>query len=166
MTTRRHTISVLVENEFGVLARIAGLFSGRGFNIDSLTVSATLDPTLSRMTIVTCGDERIIEQILRQLGRLINVIRVEDITDRDHLERELILVKVKRKEETHSKILQAVELFGGRIIDDSEGTYILEFVGDETALEKILAALKPFDILEFICSGTIAVDQGARALCE
>ena len=98
MSEQRHTISVLVENEFGVLARIAGLFSGRGFNIDSLTVSETLDSTLSRMTIVTRGEEKIIKQILRQLGRLINTIRVEDITDQDPLERELILVKIKRQE--------------------------------------------------------------------
>ncbi len=166
MSEQRHTISVLVENEFGVLARIAGLFSGRGFNIDSLTVSETLDSTLSRMTIVTRGEEKIIKQILRQLGRLINTIRVEDITDQDPLERELILVKIKRQEKNHSDILKVVELFGGRIIDDAQDTYILEFVGDGTALEKILATLKPFNILEFICSGSLAIEKGPQVLAE
>lgn len=163
---KRHTISVLVENEFGVLARIAGLFSGRGFNIDSLTVSETLDPTLSRMTIVTRGDARIIEQIIRQLNRLINVIRVEDITTRDHLERELILVKVKYSKNRHRDILTAVESFGGHLIDDLGECAILEFVGDETALAKILRSLKPFGILEFICSGTIAMEKGPAILVE
>lgn len=162
----RHTISVLVENEFGVLARIAGLFSGRGYNIDSLTVSETLDTTISRMTIVTRGSERIIEQIIKQLNRLINVIKVEDLTDRTFLERELSLIKVRRDEATHGDLLKTVELFGGRIVDDAESTYLLEFTGDDQALQKILTALRPFGILEFVSSGSIAIEQGTHVLEE
>jgi acetolactate synthase-1/3 small subunit len=162
----RHAISVLVENEFGVLARIANLFSGRGYNIDSLTVSETLDPTVSRMTIVTRGNERIIEQILKQLNRLINVIKVDDLTQKPFVERELSLIKVKRDEATHRDILKVVELFGGRIVGDEESTYMIEFTGDETALKKILDALKPYGILEFVSSGSIAIEQGASFLKE
>lgn len=160
----RHTISVLVENEFGVLARIAGLFSGRGYNIDSLTVCETLDPTVSRMTIVTGGNERIIEQILKQLNRLINVIKVDDLTHKTFLERELSLIKVKREEATHRQVLKVVEFFGGRIVGDEESTYMIEFTGDETALEKILDALRPYGILEFVNSGSIAIELGGRVL--
>lgn len=162
----RHVISVLVENEFGVLARISGLFSGRGYNIDSLTVSETLDPTISRMTIVTRGEDRIIEQIMKQLDRLINVIQVEDLRESTHVERELILVKVHREEKTHSDLLKVVEMFGGRIVDDVEDTYMIEFNGDATALKKILDALKPFDILEFVSSGSLAIEKGKRLLAE
>ena len=132
----RHTISVLVENEFGVLARVAGLFSGRGYNIDSLTVSETLESGTSRMTIVTTGSDKIIEQIIKQLNRLINVIRVENLTESSMVEREVILVKVEQVAD-HGKLFKVVELYGGRIIDDDEGTYILEFTGDSSALHKI-----------------------------
>ncbi len=162
----RHTISVLVENEFGVLVRVAGLFSGRGYNIDSLTVSPTLDQSVSRMTIVTAGNEQIVEQILKQLNRLINVIKVEDLTDGSFLERELILVKVRREESTHGELLQVVELFGGRIVGDEESTYMLEFTGDEKALEQILDKLRPFGILEFVSSGSIAIGRGTHTLEE
>lgn len=161
----RHTISVLVENEFGVLARIAGLFSGRGYNIDSLTVSETLDKGVSRMTIVTQGNERIIEQIIKQLNRLINVIRVEDLTEEDFVERQLIVVKVSRSE-NHSELLKSVEHYGGSIVDDESETYLIEFSGDHTVLEQILEALSPFGILEFICSGSIAMSKGPKVLKE
>lgn len=160
----RHTISVLVENEFGVLARIAGLFSGRGYNIDSLTVSPTMDPTISRMTIVTHGSDRIIEQIIKQLNRLINTIKVEDLTEQQFLERELILIKIPRAEQSHTELLKVIEMFGGRIVDDEEATYIVELTGDATTLDKILSALKPYGILEFVCSGSIAVSQGPKVL--
>ena len=160
----RHTISVLVENEFGVLSRIAGLFSGRGYNIDSLTVSATLDPTISRMTIVAQGNDRIVEQIIKQLDRLINVIKVDDLTQKQFVERELSLIKVKREEATHRDVLKVVELFGGSIVADEESTYMIECTGDETALKKILDALKPYGILEFVNSGSIAIEQGANLL--
>lgn len=161
----RHTISVLVENEFGVLSRVAGLFSGRGYNIDSLTVSATLEPEVSRMTIVTEGSDQIIEQIIKQLNRLINVIEVEDLTTSAMVEREVILVKVKQVVD-HGKLFEVVELYGGRIVDDEAGTYLIEFTGDSTALHKILDALKPFGILEFIRSGSIAIAKGEKIMKE
>lgn len=160
----RHTISILVENEFGVLSRIAGLFSGRGYNIDSLTVSETLDSTVSRMTIISRGSQRVIDQIIKQLNRLINVISVEDLTSQSFTERELILIKVRRQEETREELLQAVEQFGGRLVDDEHETYMFEFTGDETALSKILDTLNPFGILEFVSSGSIAIEKGIHVL--
>ena len=159
----RHTISVLVENEFGVLARIAGLFSGRGYNIDSLTVSETLEPGVSRMTIVTMGNERVIEQILKQLNRLINVIKVDDLTKLPHVERDLIMIKVERGQ-NREKLLNEVELYGGRMVDDDGGSYLLEFTGDSASLHKILEALKPFGILDFISSGSLAMAKGKESL--
>jgi acetolactate synthase-1/3 small subunit len=161
----RHTISVLVENEFGVLARVAGLFSGRGYNIDSLTVSETLEPQVSRMTIVTEGSDKIIVQILKQLNRLINVIQVEDLTAASIVDREVILVKVKQVVD-HGKLFKIVELYGGRIVADEENTYILEFTGDSSALHKILEALAPFGILEFLSSGSIAMAKGETIMKE
>lgn len=161
----RHTISVLVENEFGVLARVAGLFSGRGYNIDSLTVSETLESGVSRMTIVTAGSDQIIEQIIKQLNRLINVIRVENLTSASMVEREVILVKVEQVAD-HGKLFKVVELYGGRIIDDEEGTYVLEFTGDSSSLHEILEALKPFCILEFLRSGSIAMAKGRKIMME
>ena len=161
----RHIISVLVENEFGVLARVAGLFSGRGYNIDSLTVSETLEPGVSRMTIVTVGNEQIIEQILKQLNRLINVIRVDDLTKMPHVERDLIMIKVERGQD-HEKLLRDVELYGGRMVDDEGDAYLLEFTGDSTSLRKILEALKPYGILDFISSGSLAIAKGKVVLEE
>jgi len=160
----RHVIAVLVENEFGVLARIAGLFSGRGFNIDSLTVSETLDPTISRMTIISEGSQRVIEQILKQLDRLINVIKVEDLGEGVCLERELVLMKVQRQAKSHADFLKAVEAFGGRIVEDEAETYIVEFTGDESTLDNVLTGLKPFGILEFVCSGSLALHKGDKVL--
>jgi len=115
----RHTISVLVENEFGVLARVAGLFSGRGFNIESLSVAETLDPTLSRLTLVTRGDDQVIEQIEKQLNKLVNVIRVTDFTNTQHVERELVLIKVSADERTRGELVNIVDIFRAKIIDES-----------------------------------------------
>ena len=113
----RHTISVLVENEFGVLARVAGLFSGRGFNIESLSVAETLDPTVSRITLVTRGDDPVLEQITKQLNKLISVIQVTDFTDTEHVERELVLIKVTADEQTRGELMNIVDIFRGKIID-------------------------------------------------
>ncbi len=113
----RHTISVLVENEFGVLTRIAGLFSGRGFNIESLSVAPTLDPTLSRMTIVTSGDDRIIEQVNKQLNKLIDTIKVIDFTNEDFIEREMALIKVNAEDSTRAEILRICDIFRGKVVD-------------------------------------------------
>ena len=131
MTQGRHIFSVLVENKFGVLARVAGLFSGRGFNIDSLSVSETEDPNTSQMTIVTHGDEAIIEQIEKQLNRLIEVIRIKDITKENHVEREMILVKVAVDTAKRGEVLQIVDIFRARTIDVASESLTIEITGDE-----------------------------------
>ncbi|HSB07280.1 MAG TPA: acetolactate synthase small subunit, partial [Thermodesulfobacteriota bacterium] len=126
----RHVITLLVENEFGVLARIAGLFSGRGFNIESLCVAETLDPTVSTMTLVTRGDDQIIEQVLKQLNKLIPVIKVVDLFEKDFVEREMILVKVNAIPETREEVLRVVEIFRGKVVDVGGKTYTIEVTGD------------------------------------
>src|SRR5262249_48347623 len=131
---RKHTISVLVENEFGVLARVAGLFSSKGYNIDSLSVSETTDPTLSRMTIVTLGSDQIIEQIIKQLNKLVNVITVEDLTRERHITREMCLVKIKA--ESKEDALKAAERLGARVLENNAGAVVLEVTGDEDILQK------------------------------
>lgn len=158
----RHTISVLVENRFGVLARVAGLFSGRGYNIDSLCVGETDDPTISRMTIVTNGDNRIIEQIEKQLNKLIDVIKVMDVTKEDHVERELVLIKVAADEGQRARVLEIVEIFRGKIIDVSPKTMTVEITGDEGKINGITEMLKPFGIKELVRTGKVAVVRGER----
>jgi len=158
----RHIISVLVENEFGVLSRISGLFSGRGFNIESLCVAESLDPTTSTMTIVTTGNDAIIEQILKQLNKLINVIKVTDFKEMDYVSREMILVKLHADEKTREEILRMVEIFRGKIIDVSAKTYTLLITGDEEKLKAFLALIKPLGIKELVRTGPIAMARGDR----
>src|SRR5713101_135668 len=122
----RHVISILVENEFGVLARVAGLFSGRGFNIESLSVAETMDPTVSRITLVTRGEDQVIEQIEKQLNKLISVIKVTDFTETEHVERELVLIKIAADEKTRGEIMNIVDIFRAKIIDVSRRSYIVE----------------------------------------
>ena len=153
----RHTIQVLVENEFGVLARVAGLFSGRGYNIESLSVGETLDPTVSSMTIVTRGDDRIIEQITKQLNKLVSVIKVLDLTGTEHVEREMILVKVNATKETRSEILRIADIFRGKVVDVSARAYIIEVTGDEGKIRAFVELLKPMGIRELIRTGRVAV---------
>jgi acetolactate synthase I/III small subunit len=160
----RHTISVLVENEFGVLSRIAGLFSGRGFNIESLCVAETLDPTISTMTIVTTGNEAILEQILKQLNKLINVIKVIDFKDLDSVSREMVLVKVSADEKVREEILRMVEIFRGRIIDVSPKTYTIMITGDEGKVEAFLTLIKPLGIKEIVRTGLIAMLRGDKTI--
>ncbi len=160
----RHTISVLVENEFGVLSRIAGLFSGRGFNIESLCVAESLDPTISTMTIVTTGNDAILEQILKQLNKLINVIKVVDFKDIDYVSREMVLVKVNADEKTREEILRMVEIFRGKIIDVSPKAYTLLITGDEEKLKAFLTLIKPLGIKELVRTGPIAMARGDRAI--
>lgn len=157
-----HTISVLVENRFGVLARVSGLFSGRGYNIDSLCVGETDDPTISRMTIVTHGDNKIIEQIEKQLNKLIDVIKVIDVTKEDHVERELVLIKVGVDEGQRGKILEIVKIFRGKIIDVSPKTITVEITGNEGKINGITEMLKPFDIKELVRTGKVAVVRGEK----
>ncbi len=158
----RHTISVLVENRFGVLARVAGLFSGRGYNIDSLCVGETDDPTISRMTIVTNGDNRIIEQIEKQLNKLIDVIKVMDVTKEDHVERELVLIKVAADEGQRTRVLEIIEIFRAKVIDVSQKTMTVEITGDEGKINGIIEMLKPFGIKELMRTGKVAVVRGEK----
>jgi acetolactate synthase-1/3 small subunit len=153
----RHTISVLVENKFGVLSRVAGLFSGRGYNIESLSVGETIDPQISIMTIVTTGDDWVIEQITKQLNKLIDVIKVVDLTELDHVEREMILLKVAPKQENKAEVLRVAEIFRGRIVDSSPNTYTIEITGDEKKIEAFIELMKPMGIKEFVRTGKIAI---------
>ena len=155
----RHTISLLVENKFGVLSRISGLFSGRGYNIESLSVGETIDPQISIMTIVTSGDDQIIEQITKQLNKLIDVIKVVDMTDFDHVEREMVLIKVAPRQEDKAEVLRLTEIFRGKVVDSSQKTYTIEVTGDEKKIEAIVELLKPMGIKEFVRTGKIAITR-------
>jgi acetolactate synthase-1/3 small subunit len=155
----RHTLSVLVENEFGVLSRISGLFSGRGFNIESLTVATTQDNAYSRVTLVTIGDDRVIEQICKQLNKLINVIKVTDITSESHIDRELLLIKVSAKEENRSEILRIAEIFDAKIVDASQKYYTVELTGDEFKIRSVIELLRPIGIKEMVRSGKVAITR-------
>jgi acetolactate synthase-1/3 small subunit len=162
----RHVITLLVENEFGVLARIAGLFSGRGFNIESLCVAETLDPAVSTMTIVTHGEDQIIEQVLKQLNKLISIIKVVDLIDKDFVEREMVLVKVSATAGTREEILRVVDIFRGKVIDVGSKTYTIEVTGDEKKIEAILALLKPLGIKEMVRTGHVAMVRGSKLSTE
>ena len=158
----RHIVSVQVENKFGVLARIATLFAARGFNIDSLAVGETEDPNVSRMTIVVKGDDRTIEQVEKQLNKLIDVIRVNDITKNPHLERDLALIKVSCNNKNRSEIMQIADIFRSKIIDVADETVIVEMVGDEEKVEAIIKMLEPFGIQELCRTGIIALSRGTK----
>ncbi len=159
----RHTITILVENEFGVLTRIAGLFSARGYNIESLNVAPTLDPTVSRMTLVTHGDERVIEQIKKQLNKLIPVIKVEDISRVEHMERELLLVKVRAEKETRAEALRMAEVFRAKVVDVSEETYTFELTGKPHKIDAFLRMVKPLGIMEMTRTGPVGMRRGPKA---
>jgi acetolactate synthase-1/3 small subunit len=160
----RHVISVLVENHFGVLTRIAGMFSSRGFNIDSLAVGETTDPTISRITIVSHGDDSVIEQIVKQLRKLVDVIRVQDITKESHIERELVLAKVKCAKETRAEIMQMVSIFRARIVDVSSESLVIELVGTQDRIRALLELLDPYGILEVAKTGAIGLARGPQHL--
>lgn len=160
----RHTISVLVENEFGVLARVAGLFSGRGFNIESLSVAETLDRTVSRITLVTTGDDAVVEQITKQLNKLVPVIRVSDFKDTSHVERELVLVKVRADDHTRGELMNIVDIFRGKVIDVGRTSYVIELTGNEDKVNAVLTLLEPFGILEIVRTGRVAMFRGSRVL--
>lgn len=153
----KHTIFVLVENKFGVLSRVAGLFSGRGYNIESISVGQTIDPQISTMVIVTTGDEWILEQIIKQLNKLIDVIKVVDLTEIDHVERQMILIKVAPKQEHKAEVLRIVEIFRGRVLDSSPNTYTIEITGDDKKIDAFIELMKPMGIKEFVRSGKVAL---------
>jgi acetolactate synthase-1/3 small subunit len=152
-----------VANEFGVLARIAGLFSGRGFNIESLCVAETLDPKVSRMTIVTTGDDKVIEQITKQLNKLVSVIKVLDLTGEEHINRELVLIKITATPECRAEILSIVDIFRAKVVDVGPKTYTIEATGDEQKVRAITELLRPFGIKEVARTGRIAVARSPKA---
>jgi acetolactate synthase I/III small subunit len=156
----RHTISVLVENKFGVLARIATLFAARGFNIDSLAVGETEHPDISRMTIVVRGDDRILEQVEKQLNKLLDVIKVSDFKDTRSIERDLALIKVKVDKNNKSEVLQITDTFRAKIVDISPDSVIIEVTGDEEKIGALVNVLRPFGIKEMCRTGIISINRG------
>jgi len=158
----RHTISVLVENHPGVLARIAGLFSGRGFNIDSLSVGVTEDPTVSRMTVVVNGDDFVVEQIGKQLNKLIDVIKVVDLTQEEHVDRELVLIKVGADPTTRSEIMQIADIFRAKVVDVGAKSLVIEATGDGDKLKALTDLLRRFGIKETARTGRIALARSPK----
>ncbi len=161
---RQHILSVLVENHFGVLARIAGLFGARGFNIDSLAVGETQDSSVSRITLVTTGDERVIEQIFKQLNKLVDVIRVQDITEAPHVERELMLIKVKAGKTVRSEVVEIVDIFKAKIVDFTTETLAVEIVGGQEKIESFIDLMRQFGIMEMARTGRVALNRGTGGL--
>ena len=160
----RHIISVLVENEAGALSRIAGLFSARGYNIETLTVAPTEDASMSRMTIVTTGSEDVVEQITKQLNKLIEVVKVIDLSEAEHIERELMLIKVRAGQKEREDMKRMADIFRGRIIDVSDNTYTIELTGDTRKLDAFIQALEPGTILETVRTGASGIGRGNRVL--
>jgi acetolactate synthase-1/3 small subunit len=160
----QHTISILVVNRFGVLSRISGLFSGRGFNIESLNVAETNDPDISRMTIVTIGDDSKVEQITKQLNKLVDVIKVIDLTNENFVDRELILVKMNAEPRVREEILRVVEIFRAKVVDVSASTYTIEITGNQSKIGGFLDLLRPLGIKEIVRSGRIAVSRGTKSI--
>lgn len=158
----KHTLSLLVDNEPGVLSRVAGLFSGRGFNIESLCVAETLDAQVSRITLVTSGDEKIIEQIIKQLRKLINVIKVTDLSEMESVYREMALIKVKADPSSRAEILRIVDIFRGKVVDVSPNDYTIEVTGDENKLWAIIDLLKSFNIKEIVRTGSVAMARSKK----
>ena len=155
----RHTISVLVENKFGVLTRVAGLFSGRGYNIDTLNVGPTHDPKMSRMTIVTRGDDSTIEQIVKQLNKLVNVLEVQDFRDADYVDRELVLVKVKVDSKTRAEVMQITDIFRAKIVDVQPSSLTIEITGNESKVEKFLELMRNFGVAGLTRTGKVALPR-------
>ena len=160
----RHIISVLLENEAGALSRVSGLFSARGYNIESLTVAPTEDATMSRMTIVTSGTEEVIEQIVKQLNKLIETVKVIDLSEGSHIERELMLVKVKAEGKLRDEMKRMSDIFRGCIIDVADSTYTIELTGNGAKLDAFLQALDPGAILETVRTGACGIGRGERIL--
>ena len=160
----KHVISILVENEPGALSRVVGLFSARAYNIETLTVAPTEDPTLSRMTIVTAGSEDVIEQITKHLNRLIDVVKVVDLSEGPHIERELMLIKVRAVGKERDEMKRMADIFRGRIIDVTEKVYTIELTGDQDKIEAFIGALDRSAILETVRTGVSGIGRGERVL--
>ena len=155
----RHTISILVENKFGVLTRVAGLFSGRGYNIDTLNVGPTHDSGLSRMTIVTHGDDTTLEQIVKQLNKLPNVIKVQHFRDGEYVDRELVLVKVSVDSKSRAEVMQITDIFRAKIVDVQPKSLTVEITGNESKVEKFVDLMKGFGVLDLTRTGRIAIPR-------
>ena len=155
----RHTISVLVENKFGVLTRIAGLFSGRGYNIDTLNVAPTQDPSTSQMTIVTRGDDATLEQIVKQLNKLVDVLKVTDFREGEYVDRELVLVKVGVDSKSRAEVMQITDIFRAKIVDVQPKTLTIEITGNESKVEKFLELMKTFGVIELTRTGKVALPR-------
>ena len=153
----RHTISVVVQNRFGVLTRIAGLFSGRGFNIDTLNVGPTQNDKISRMTLVVVGNDQVLEQVVKQLNKLVDVLEVHDFKDGDVIDRELILLRVKATSSTRPEVMQICDIFRAKIVDVQSSSLSIEVTGDESKIDKFLQLMKPFGVLELSRTGRIAL---------
>lgn len=160
----RHIISVLMENESGALSRVAGLFSARGYNIESLTVAPTQDPTLSRMTIVTHGGDQIIEQIIKQLNKLIDVVKVQDIQETAHIERELMLIKLQAIGEQRDELFRLTEIFRGQIVDVTDSSYVVQLAGPGHRLDAFIEAVGDIPVVEMARTGALGLSRGARGM--
>ncbi|MEK6739095.1 MAG: acetolactate synthase small subunit [Planctomycetota bacterium] len=158
----RHVISLLVENKVGVLARITSLISGRGFNIDSLAVGESENPALSQMTIVVRGDNAVVEQVRKQLGKLIDIIKVVDFTNEEFVERDLMLLKIYVPPGKRSEIIEIVEIFRGKIVDVGQKDIVIELAGMEEKLEAMIQLLRPYGIKELVRTGSIAIGRGTK----
>lgn len=160
----RHIIAVLLENEAGALSRVAGLFSARGYNIESLTVAPTEDPTLSRMTLVTIGNDEIVEQIKKQLNKLIDTVKVVELTEGEHIEREMMMVKVRAERQDREELKRLADIFRAKIIDVTDVSYVIELTGNSRKLDAFLEALPQGLIIEVVRSGPTAIARGPRGL--
>jgi len=161
----RHIISILIENEAGALSRVAGLFSARGYNIESLTVAPTNDPSLSRMTLVTSGTDEIIEQITKQLNKLVDIVKLQDMTEGVHMEREMMLVKVRvANHHEREDVKRFSDIFRGRVVDVSEETYTIEVTGSTSKLDAFIQNLNKIQVLELVRSGVIGIARGEKIL--
>ena len=160
----RHIISVLLENESGALSRVAGLFSARGYNIETLTVAPTEDPTLSRLTLTTIGDENVIEQITKHLNKLVDVVKLVDLTEGAHIEREIMLIKVRASGAQRAEIKRCVDIFRGQIVDVTSAIYTIQLVGSSSKLDAFLEAVGDAAILEVVRSGVSGIARGEKVL--
>jgi len=160
----RHIISMLLENEAGALSRVAGLFSARGYNIEALTVAPTEDPTLSRMTLVTTGSEEIVEQIMKQLNKLVDTVKLQDLSEGPHIERELMMIKVKAEKGDREEIKRSADIFRANIIDVTETSYVIELTGSSRKLDAFVRALPEDLITEVVRSGPSGIARGAKGL--
>jgi acetolactate synthase I/III small subunit len=163
-TARRHILTLMVENRVGVLARIAGLIAAKGYNIDSVSVGETMDASVSRITVVVHGDAWVMEQVVKQLNRLIDVIKVVDLTEEDCIEREMVLVRVNAESPHRAEILRIADIFRAKVVDLTHRTYTLEVTGDEEKIRGLLGLLRPFGIKELVRTGQIAIGRASKAV--